>query len=406
MNPDGSTQTNLTNNNLDDSNAAWSPDGTKIVFMSYGASPSPETSEIFVMNADGSGQTRLTNNPAGDFDPVWSPDGSKILFESDRDVPAEVEDVTLEIYVMNADGSGQTRLTNNGVSEFDPTWSPNGSKILFESDRDGDSEVYVMNPDGTAQTNLTNNDAQEEDPEWSPDGSKIVFESNRDETDRTEIYVMNANGSGQTRLTNNTFEDYLADCCYQRESWSPDGSKLVFLSDRDGDFEIFVMSADGGGQTKLTSNTAGDWDPAWSPDGTRIVFESERDFNTDNGTGETMELYVMNSDGTGQTRLTNNTVGDTEPEWQVAVAGPTPDTSILTGPKRKTTKRTATFTFSSTVPGATFECRTDTAPFAPCTSPTKTSRLSIGRHTFEVRASSGGSADPTPATKRWKVIPK
>jgi Tol biopolymer transport system component len=114
-----------------------------------------------VMNADGSGQTNLTNNAAWDYGPAWSPDGSKIAFTSSRDGDSE-------IYVMNPDGSDQTNLTNNAARDEEPAWSPDGSKIAFASDRDGNYEVYVMNADGSSQTNLTNNAATDNAPDWQP----------------------------------------------------------------------------------------------------------------------------------------------------------------------------------------------------------------------------------------------
>ena len=205
--------------------------------------------EIYVMNANGSGQTRLTNNPARDWDPASSPDGSQIAFTSDRDGNPQ-------IYMMNADGSGQTRLTNNTAYDERPAWSPHGSRIAFTSSRDGNDEIYAMNADGSGQTRLTNNSSPDFDPAWSPDGSKIAFESDRD--GNMEVYVMNADGSGQTRLTNNPARD-------MEPAWSPDGSKMAFESDRDGNLEVYVMNADGSGQTLLTNDPADDWAPAWSP---------------------------------------------------------------------------------------------------------------------------------------------
>ena len=166
---------------------------------------------IYVMNAaDGSGQTRLTYNPVDhdkDRDSRWSPDGKKIAFASSfRDVNGH--DLKGEIYVMNADGTNTTRLTNNIDFDRSPSWSPDGEKIAFTSDRDGNTEIYVMNAtDGTNTTRLTYISAIDDEPRWSPDGEKIAFVSLRDQIS-TEIYVMNAtDGSDVTRLTYNPTTD-------------------------------------------------------------------------------------------------------------------------------------------------------------------------------------------------------
>jgi Tol biopolymer transport system component/DNA-binding beta-propeller fold protein YncE len=247
--------------------------------------------EIYIMNADGTGQTRLTNNPASDEHPSLSPDGSKITFMSLRDG-------NYEIYVMNADGSGEMNLTNNPADDMRPSWSADGRKIVFQSVRDGNNEIYIMNADGSGQTNLTKNPASDEYPSLSPDGTKVAFMSLRD--GNYEIYVMNADGSGQTNLTKNTGEDL-------HPGWSADGSKIVFQSVRDGNNEIYIMNADGTGQTRLTNNTVSDEFPSLSPDGAKIAFMSLRDGN--------YEIYVMNADGSGQTNLTNNPGQDMWPSW-------------------------------------------------------------------------------------------
>ena len=247
--------------------------------------------EIYAINADGSGVTRLTNNPARDVSPAWSPDGNRIAFVTNRDG-------NLEIYVMNADGSGVTRLTNNSAVDDSPAWSPDGNRIAFYSTRDGVFEIYVMNADGSGVTRLTNDSAIAGSPAWSPDGNLIAFDSARD--GNQEIYVMNADGSGVTRLTNNPARDV-------SPAWSPDGNRIAFHSNRDRNYEIYAINADGSGVTRLTNNSAFDGWPAWSPDGNRIAFASNSDGN--------YEIYVMNADGSGVTRLTNNSASDYSPAW-------------------------------------------------------------------------------------------
>ena len=258
--------------------------------------------EIYVMSADGSGLTRLTDNPAADFAPSWSPDGTRIAFDSDRDGNDEV-------YVMNADGSGQTRLTDNPALDFATSWSPDGTRIAFDSDSDGNDEVYVMNADGSGQTRLTDNPASDLAASWSPDGSRIAFVSDRDGNE--EVYVMNADGSGQTRLTDDPAADF-------DPSWSPDGNRIAFDSERDGNWEIYVMNADGSGQTRLTDNPATDGFPSWSPDGSRMAFFSDRDENEEILRDETR-------DGSGQTRLTVSLGQDNFPRWSTqSVPGSAP----------------------------------------------------------------------------------
>jgi len=231
------------------------------------------------------------SNPAEDRHPAWSPDGSKVAFDSDRNG-------NVDIYVMNADGTDLIRLTDDPNRDQYPAWSPDGSMIAFESNRDGDVEIYVMRTDGSNPINLTNNTFSDWDPCWSPDGTKIAFESFRH--GNSEIYLMNADGSDQTNLTNNPAN---ATAC----SWSPDGSRIAFNTDRDGNVEVYVMNAGGSGQTRLTNNPAHDGLPSWSPDGTKIAFISNRDGNS--------EIYVMRTDGSGQFRFTDNPEEDQYPAW-------------------------------------------------------------------------------------------
>jgi Tol biopolymer transport system component len=265
--------------------------------------------EIYVMDPDGGGQTRLTNNPAEDITPTWSPDGERLAFVSYRDGNPE-------IYVMESDGGNPTRLTNNPADDLDPTWSPDGRRIAFSSSRDNTGEIYVMNADGSGQTNLSNNrEGDDVQPEWSPNGSRLAFASNRDEN--FEIYVMNADGGNQRNYSNNPATD-------SNPSWT--AMRIAFQSDRDSlpnqpetNFEIYSMSGvDGSGQTRLTINADNpatainesfDIDPARSTEGTVLAFASTRDGN--------FEIYVANTDGARPTRLTNNAeANDIQPAIQ------------------------------------------------------------------------------------------
>ena len=305
---------------------AASPQGppAKIAFASH----RDGSAQVYLMNTDGTGQTRLSANTTNDESPSWSPDNSRILFQSDRDNPFCR---LAEIYVMNADGSGQTRLTNDVNDDSAPVWSPDGTKIAFQSMRNGiNYQVYMMNADGSGQMNISNSAANDIQPSWSPDGTKIAFGSDRDQAAFSSIYVMNANGSNQTRLTfsGSGIRD-------EQPIWSPDGSKLAFVSTRDSivetwtetdddgiiltrsrvntNKEIYLMNADGSAQVRLTNTLENDDSPAWSPDGTKIVFRSERDRDC---CDPTEQVWIMNIDGSSQVNLSNSLFSDCGPSWQ------------------------------------------------------------------------------------------
>ena len=277
--------------------------------------------EIYVMDANGKNLRRLTNNRHADGSPSWSPDGKRIVFTSHRDEHAHIKHgwPTSEIYVMDADGGNQQRLTENHVHDLTPVWSPDSERIVFASDRDEPRpycDIYVMDADGSNIQRLTNHRFDERYPSWSPDGKRIVFSARREGHFENkfavtfEIYVMDADGGNLQRLTENRKNDYAA-------VWSPDGKRIAFSSDRKGDFanfEIYVMDADGGNPQNLTNNRAWDWAPSWSPDSKRIAFRSDRDGHVINGKS-THEIYVMDADGGNPQNLTNNRHSDSSPAW-------------------------------------------------------------------------------------------
>ena len=282
--------------------------------------------EIYMMDADGKNQRRLTNNDFPDTNPSWSPDGKRIIFVSERNknIAAEEGPVMIgggiiigdmrkrpQIYVMDADGKNQHRLSNEFFAEWHPSWSPDGKRIVFTSSgamdvAGGHWRIYVMDADGGNKQNLSNEGEDDYYPSWSPDGKRIAFVSIRDGRGNLDIYVMDADGSNQQRLTENPDHEW-------EPSWSPDGERIAFTSSKLPDVmpansDIYVIDADGKNQRRLTKNTSRNTDPSWSPDGKRIVFVSNRDRN--------YEIYVMNADGARQVRRrTKDGSDDTDPAW-------------------------------------------------------------------------------------------
>ncbi len=273
----------------------------KIVFYSE----RDGNAEIYVMDPDGSETTRLTTNASNEFCPDWSPDGMKIAFESDRDDPHPVScfpNCVSKLYVMNANGSGERRLMDVRGPEGHPDWSPDGRSITFQADRDGDgkNEIHVVSVESGEVRLVLGDGFDNTAPDWSPDGQEIALNSDRH--GGLDIFAIRADGTGLRNVVDTGTNDYFPD-------WSPDGTQILFFA---ADWpavrqDLYVVDADGANLVRLTATPrVVDESAQWAADGERIVFQSDRDGN--------FEIYSMKRDSTDSVRLTRNGAGDYWPD--------------------------------------------------------------------------------------------
>ena len=296
-----------------------------IVFSSTRDYPTvePASNEIYLLDADGTNPRRLTDNADADWLPKLSPDGKRIAFDSNRARGAGEPLNTVDLFLMKADGKDQRLLTRGGSA----SWSPDGKYIAFHRSASGtglpinpnpsaatiDSDIFVIRvPDDDEPVeepiNITNSPGQvDDDPDWSPDGEKIVFTRHPDTEHPTErpfpypsqrIYVLDLDTGVVKQLSHSDFEE-------RAPAWSPDGQRIAYMcrmgpNDAFGvpTFEICVINADGTGFKRLTDNALLEATPTWSPDGQQIVFHGNV------GGQASAQLFVMNADGTVRTQLT------------------------------------------------------------------------------------------------------
>ena len=309
----GDSYQELTKRNEEDSEPQWSPDGSRIIFTCYYAT----LPQICSMKPDGTGRRQLTKSRGGNVTPVWSPDNTKIAFVSWRDSKnptyCDDGDCNFEIYIMDADGSDQHRITDNPAEDWNPSWSPDGMQIAFDSLRDeprkpqdcGDycnSELYVMDVDGTEVRRLTNNNVPDWNPVWRPPASSAAAQiPTATETPKKPLAEI---GGGKNQLsywaqTDSAVNIYLINLNGMSEegtligngkahAWSPDGRQIAFVGDSGTDLtKIYIMDADGKNKRVLVQSDVSVWEPTWSPDGKQIAYSRDH-----------KDIYVINIDGT------------------------------------------------------------------------------------------------------------
>tara|TARA_B100000378_G_scaffold245008_1_gene215649 strand:- start:970 stop:1935 length:966 start_codon:yes stop_codon:yes gene_type:complete len=264
------------------------PSNERIVFHS----DRDGNSEIYRIELSGVEETRLTFNDSYDGFPSWSPDGQLIVFQSDREG-------TEEIFIMKADGSDAKRIPNTENGRY-PKWSFDGCHITFFAEINGNTEIFVIKSDGSKPRNLTHHLATDETPSWSADGKTLAFQSDRNDVRKGDrsveewtynfgLFTMVSDGSAVREITGTQTND-------ENPSIAPHGRQIVYQSYIGNSLGIAVVNIITKEKQILTDLRYASGSPAWSSDGTKIVFDSNRDGN--------FEIFVMDADGSNQRQLT------------------------------------------------------------------------------------------------------
>ena len=258
--------------------------------------------DLFTLDVVTGATTKLTNSAGfAELQPAWSPDGGRILYVRRARLSGRPD-----LFVMNANGRGRTRLTSTAVPERDPSWSPDGTGLIYAA-RTAPGEpfrIFVARADGSGREQLTSQKAGSDTaPVWSPDGTRIAFVSDRD-GGFPELYLMNAGGTGVKRLTTNALID-------ANPSWSPDGTRVVFeRCCENGTSDLVTIDVTTRAEVSVTASTSSqEFDPSWSPDGTRIAYVA---FEVGQSN---IDIWVVNADGSSPLRLTQQVGPDLSPDW-------------------------------------------------------------------------------------------
>jgi serine/threonine protein kinase/Tol biopolymer transport system component len=290
MSPDGSNQRPLISEPDDDWLPAWSPDGTRIAWVSR----QHGNHQLYIANADGSDIQRLVTSSADDLHPAWSPDGTQILFQ-------RVDQGVENLFLVTVEDGGVQQLTNDPGADGWAVWSPDGLRIAWAGERGGNRDIYVLdmtNPNA-APLRLTGDPSFDYSPSWSLGGERIAFASNR--SGNFDIYIVDATGLAEpVRVTTSPSDEV-------DPLWSPDGRMLAFIRRNSTNADLVVMT--GGTQQRVIATNASPSDPGlrWSPDSTRITYVSEEAGNYD--------IWLAFVDGSPPLRLTDDPLDDANVAW-------------------------------------------------------------------------------------------
>ncbi|HEU4407837.1 MAG TPA: hypothetical protein VFS43_21420 [Polyangiaceae bacterium] len=315
LDPSTLAERRLTESPLDEYPIAASPDGGELLLATADEGSGRHLEQLARLPLAGGAPAFFGPKSARVRNPSYSPDGRWVYFEADVSSYAD-------LYRIRPDGSALRRLTRGGLrGNFSPALSPDGKSLAFVSSRDGDPEIYAADAEGAKERRLTAFHAEDWGPAWSPAGDRLAFLSSREGAEH--VFVMSPSGTELRRLTAarapadaertaarapgpGTDEGELA--------WSPAGRKLAFRAKpQGGKAKLRLYDFDEGRLVDLTDGSHSDSAPAWSPDGRYLVFVSDRDGDVD--------LYVMRADGSGPTRLTRAPGADWLPRWFAAPAG-------------------------------------------------------------------------------------
>lgn len=301
--PDGRGDRALVRGRHDDFPAAISPDGRLVAVVTTRDSAGRHYERLSVVRIAGGAARHFPLGVARARNPSWSPDGRWLAVESDLHGFADI--LRLPLTATGSAVSTARRLTSAREGSYEPSVSPRGDRIAFVTSRDGDAEVYVMRADGSGVRRLTASHRDDWGPAWSPDGRTIAFLSARQGIDR--IFLVEADGT-RTRTLVRSRRPPGDRAQESSPAWSPDGTRIAFVTHNAGErARIWLADVRTGERRALTDGGNAATDPAWSPDGRFLAFTSDRDGDA--------ELYLMRADGSGQTRLTRAPGADWLPRW-------------------------------------------------------------------------------------------